>query len=343
MEDKIRTGIISATVNAPTYTNITFQPSLINFFYGKNGTGKSTLAKSFKDGHAKLTWSGDPFTEDRILIYNEDFIDKNVQSYGNIPGVFTISESDATARKQLDDLTIEKRQVDEEIRSKKAVADKAKIDQGTAYTAYIGKVWDASESYRSKYPLALTFLRDKKKFTAKMEEYTPFTADTDELEELYKTAYGKDQPSYSPYALLSTIALPSSTLPGKPIISTSDTDFAKFIRSLGNLDWVTQGHKQYHEKAGGLCPYCKQTLPADYEKSLSDCYDEQYNKEKRELSDFIIAYRNAITSMQSSAERNTHNPYPTPLLDDYRIKFDLLMEKAKSNMALLDRKTASLA
>jgi AAA15 family ATPase/GTPase len=55
---------------------------MINFFYGKNGTGKSTLAKAFKDGSAALTWEGDPYPESRILIYNEDFIVKNVQSYG---------------------------------------------------------------------------------------------------------------------------------------------------------------------------------------------------------------------------------------------------------------------
>ena len=93
--NKVRVNITNAVINAPTYAGVTFSPSMINFFYGKNGTGKSTLAKAFTDGSAALTWKGDPYPSERILIYNEDFIEKNVRSYGNIPGVFTISEVNA--------------------------------------------------------------------------------------------------------------------------------------------------------------------------------------------------------------------------------------------------------
>jgi predicted ATPase len=109
---KVRVNITGVKINAPTYTNVTFEPSLINFFYGKNGTGKSTLAKAFKDGSAALTWKGDPYPDDRILIYNEDFIIKNIQSYGNIPGVFTISEVNAEKKKQADEKAAEKAGID---------------------------------------------------------------------------------------------------------------------------------------------------------------------------------------------------------------------------------------
>ena len=97
--NKVRVNITNAVINAPTYAGVTFSPSMINFFYGKNGTGKSTLAKAFTDGSAALTWKGDPYPSERILIYNEDFIEKNVRSYGNIPGVFTISEVNAEKKK----------------------------------------------------------------------------------------------------------------------------------------------------------------------------------------------------------------------------------------------------
>ena len=32
---KVRVHITKTTVNAPTYSNVTFEPTLINFFYGK--------------------------------------------------------------------------------------------------------------------------------------------------------------------------------------------------------------------------------------------------------------------------------------------------------------------
>ena len=43
---KVRVHITKTTVNAPTYSNVTFEPTLINFFYGKNGTGKDRRSLS---------------------------------------------------------------------------------------------------------------------------------------------------------------------------------------------------------------------------------------------------------------------------------------------------------
>lgn len=161
---KVRVHITKTTVNAPTYSNVTFEPTLINFFYGKNGTGKSTLARSFKDGNAALTWDGQPFPEERVLVYNEDFIRKNVQSYGNIPGVFTISEVNAQKKKEADEKAIEKKSVDDTIvaRGKEAVAKQGELDK--LHGDYVEAIWGATKEFRDKFPLALAYLRDKKKF-----------------------------------------------------------------------------------------------------------------------------------------------------------------------------------
>ena len=102
MQNKVRVHITGVKVNAPTYTNVTFTPSLINFFYGKNGTGKSTLAKAFKDGSAVLTWNGAPFPDERILVYNEDFIAKNENDFsgGSSREVKVVAEEDLASLKE---------------------------------------------------------------------------------------------------------------------------------------------------------------------------------------------------------------------------------------------------
>ena len=176
---KVRVHITKTTVNAPTYSNVTFEPTLINFFYGKNGTGKSTLARSFKDGNAALTWDGQPFPEERVLVYNEDFIRKNVQSYGNIPGVFTISEVNAQKKKEADEKAIEKKSVDDTIvaRGKEAVAKQGELDK--LHGDYVEAIWGATKEFRDKFPLALAYLRDKKKFADKIQSMTPKAAKID--------------------------------------------------------------------------------------------------------------------------------------------------------------------
>jgi hypothetical protein len=35
-------------------------------------------------------------------LFNDDYIKRNIQQYGSMPGVFTITEEDAEAKKQID-------------------------------------------------------------------------------------------------------------------------------------------------------------------------------------------------------------------------------------------------
>ena len=365
MGKKIKVNITGMTINAPTYKNVSVTPTMINFFYGKNGTGKSTLAKAFKDGNAELEWDGQPYHESRVLVYNEDFITRNVQSYGNIPGVFTISEVNAQKKKEADEKAAEKKAVDEEIRSKRQEITAADQNHSSEETNYREAVWKLSAVFREKFPSALAYLRDKKKFVGKVEDTCPkrkksngayydeedmsFSSPADdepepisieEIQKLYDTVFSRDeQPSYSNYQLLGSIPIPSSPLLEKPIISQSNTDFAKFIRALGNLDWITSGHEKYH--TDGICPYCQRELPATFENDLAACYDKQYRGEIAELQKFVQSYKTAMNNIYVAASGNCKNPFPTNFKDTYKTKFDLFMEKAHANVAILDRKLST--
>ena len=338
MQNKVRVHITGVKVNAPTYTNITFTPSLINFFYGKNGTGKSTLAKAFKDGSAALTWDGAPFSNDRILVYNEDFIAKHVQSYGNIPGVFTISEVNAEKKKLADEKMAKKKAKDDTVKANEEKIKKIEEAQDTDNEAYLSEIWKMTEDFRRDYPSALMYLRDRKKFVGKLEETASAAGDLKEIKKLYDTVYGTTPPTYQDYKLISPTDLPSSPLLAKPIISSSDTEFAKFIRALGNLGWVTKGHEEYHEKAGGKCPYCQQVLPTTFAVDLASCYDEQYRADKVGVEAFYNQYRDALNAVAATVEANQRNPWVTALSSDYAAKYGLFLEKGKANMAELQKK-----
>ncbi len=343
MANKVRVHITGVEINAPTYKGVTFEPSMINFFFGGNGTGKSTLAKSFKDNSAKLTWDGDPFPDDRILVYNEDFIRKNVQSYGNIPGVFTISETNAEKKKLADQKSREKKALEDEIKTIEAKKRNLDREQCADDEAYLTDVWNKSVDIRKKYGASLSYLRDRKKFAGKIEEYKPIASDMSEVDKLYKTVWdSSNSRAYNEYKLLAT-SMPSSPLTRKPIISRSNTEFAKFIRALGNLDWVTSGHTKYHDKTGGKCPYCQQILPATFSDSLASCYDEQYTADKNSFSEFIAQYKAVLNGVYQTCTANMNNPWITPHDVDYKSKYELFQEKAKANMTLLHQKETNLS
>jgi wobble nucleotide-excising tRNase len=339
MQNKVRVHITGVKVNAPTYTNVTFTPSLINFFYGKNGTGKSTLAKAFKDGNALLTWDGDPFPDERILVYNEDFIAKNVQSYGNIPGVFTISEVNAVKKKEADDKAVEKAGVDAQAAAAHAAADKITEDHAKAEEAYITTIWDKTESTRKNYPSTQTgYTRDRKKFVKQLASTPMLVSTDDECASLYRTVFGKQQTRYSQYTHVHTDQITADPIMEQSIVSRANTDFALFIRTLGNMDWVTAGHKAYHGKTEGKCPYCQKALPEDFEEQLAACYDNQYKDDLAALRKFMDGYYKDMMLARQAAEANLQNPFPTKHLADYKKQAQLLLAAIQRNCDLLQKK-----
>lgn len=53
MNPKMKSAIEKITLNDATFSNEVIEPTYVNFFYGKNGAGKSTIARTFK---ASLIW-----------------------------------------------------------------------------------------------------------------------------------------------------------------------------------------------------------------------------------------------------------------------------------------------
>ena len=117
MENRIKTAIQKITLNDHTFSGVSFKPTLINFFFGNNGTGKSTLAKNIGVPAATDWVSGAASNDYELIMYNEEFIADNIQSYGNIPGVFTITQQNAEIKAEVDKKTAERRAIDAKIKS----------------------------------------------------------------------------------------------------------------------------------------------------------------------------------------------------------------------------------
>ena len=56
MNPKMKSAIEKITLNDATFSNEVIEPTYVNFFYGKNGAGKSTIARTFKANDEHLQW-----------------------------------------------------------------------------------------------------------------------------------------------------------------------------------------------------------------------------------------------------------------------------------------------
>ena len=351
--DKIKTCFERIELNTPIFPKVSFEPTLINFLYGKNGTGKTTISRCLKDGTAITAWNPDSDRDDvRLYVYDEDFIQDNVQSYGNIPGVFTITKQNAEAKRAVDDITKQiadiKSTTNDLVQQSKTISER----NNDAEKEYVNLLWENTKELRKnqyskvKYPGSMTNLASEmeavlqKEAGKETENIKP-----EEIDSLYKAAYMTDPDQGTQtlplYATLDLSSIPVSSLIEKRIVGLSDTPFADFVKKLGSLDWIGVGHKQFHDKAEGLCPYCRQKLPDDFEEQLTACYDEEYKKEIQALDSFISEYGQSVNILFKIMAQNLSIPFETELKKEYISKKELLLEKSRLNKAIFDEKKSA--
>ena len=85
--------------------------TFINFFYGNNGAGKSSIAHAI-DGDDGIEWADGKARDDYdVLVYNQNFINDNFENYGDLAGVLIFGEEDIEAKK-IAELTDQKKDKD---------------------------------------------------------------------------------------------------------------------------------------------------------------------------------------------------------------------------------------
>lgn len=339
MKEKVSALISKVTVNSPVFQNEVLFPTLINYFFGKNGTGKSTIAKLIGKQETTEWLPGVVHGDYELQVYNEEFIQENIQSYGNIPGVFTITKQNAAVKAEADKKAVELKTL-----SDKKIAIDRKITEyngqlESIFNTLVSALWEKSETVRKAYPATQAgFTKSRQKFVTELMKHKPGSVDEDSVRNLYALAYGKDGTTYEELKTVSASAIPSTPLLEKSIVSSSHTAFSDFLNALNATAWVTQGHTDFQHIAGKKCPYCQQDLPDNFEDDLASCFDEQYKKEMQQLRKFVDAYKAALNGIYSVLNENKKSGFTCDLLSVYSTTFELFMEKAKSNTGLLEKK-----
>ena len=120
MKPKMQSAIEKITLNDATFSEEIIEPTFVNFFYGKNGAGKSTIARTVKANGADIKWqAGKTAADYDVLVYDTDFVDANFANYDNLAGVFTVCETNIEVQKKLDDLADQKKQKSDEYKKAK--------------------------------------------------------------------------------------------------------------------------------------------------------------------------------------------------------------------------------
>ena len=345
MAKKMEAAIRQITLDRATFENTgtTIVPTYINFFFGRNGAGKSTLAEVIAADEGIVWRDGDSHARYDVLVYNQEFIDRNFGNYGDLPGVITIHEQNIEVQQQLDRKKKEKvgaeavgKQLKKDLEDKTAARD--------ATVAQFQKMcWSQTAQIREAFKEALKGkLKSQQFMDGVLATPAAVDHDFDELKSLYDIAFSLDSRPYHVFGKVDSAStygtLPGRDLLDKAIVSSSGSPFAKFIKALNATDWVRQGHDHYAAHTSGKCPYCQQTLPAGFEDEIAACFDAQYQQDIADLREFEAVYKRETSAILEKLTGNMQDVLPTVDLGEYKDKLALLESKININIQRIESK-----
>ena len=338
MQRKVPSAIENITLNRATFTDVPVADlTFVNFFYGNNGAGKSSIAHAIEEDDGVVWADGKSADDYDVLVYNQDFINENFVNYGDLKGVFIFGEEDIEAKKRIAELTEEKKKksdakvaAGEDYKQKTAGVD-------AALTQFQDACFSKTADIRKRFEKCMDGKKQKRNFAeAVLGEKTPKEHDLPELERLYGVAFDDTARAYAEFKKAGATtygSLPGKEMLDKVIVSSSDTPFARFLKALGSTasDWVRDGHTHFSGSAGGKCPYCQQKLPANFENELAATFDAQYQQDIRDLGQFQSTYGRETADIVRVLQTNTTDAMPSLDLRAYQEKLSLLESKFEVN------------
>lgn len=330
----------------------------INFIYGSNGSGKTTVSNFIsnptdnKYNNCSLRWiAGQPI---ETMVYNKEFKEKNFNSTNIIKGIFTLGNATAT-----DIQLINKKKEDLKVINDEGLKLKGSLEKlnGTDNTeGDIQKVENDFKEYCWKniykeyeyFKEAFAGSMQKQTFKDKLlNEFHNNKADElkiEELKEKSETIFGEvpqplDHINNIEYLEISQIE--DNAIWNEKIIGKSDVNIAKLIQRLNLNDWVNQGKGYIQDD--NVCPFCQQeTITTDFRLQLENYFDTTFIESIEKIKSFKQKYdllsENLINQLNQIeiAHKNIKN---TKLdIDKFSIYLKTLNSQINSNKEILNNK-----
>lgn len=307
----------------------------INFVYGLNGTGKSSLTRYLahrddpKYAQCSITPAIDPDKE-VILVYNQDYISDTFVDKDRQNGIFTLSKQNKKAYDAIQKATQKLAELDVQDKAIEEAQKKSDATLGTAESHAKDKLWELKTKYSGgdrvldyclegyKGSKASLFTKIKDTEIKPDEALRPIETLKQDLIQL-SSVEGKSYPLLSELPNL-PIKEEDIGLLKKVIVGNQESTISEVMDEFANAAWVRTGI-QYIDKDGHRCPFCHQeTITEDFLKELKNYFDESYEHDIQALQ----LLEQTLNDTQARIAPDTSfedNPVIAPLREKYLIAF----------------------
>lgn len=324
--------------------------SIHNFFYGSNGTGKTSISRLIAEDtsypQCHLSWNGGIKLD--TFVYNKDFIDNN---YSELKGVFTLGEENEsivydikTKRDEIDDLNSKITSNLSTLQGSDGNGGKKK-ELADVETKFEKKIWELKRNYDNDFKEAFSGLRnDKKAFKSRFLQESESNISelllVDDLKSKAKTIFRDDimeeQPIQEPnYSAL--IELESSSILEKVVVGSEHIDIADLIKRCGNSDWVQAG-TEYLKISQDVCPFCQQYLPDRFKEKIENYFDETYRNDMHAINNIFTMHESLSHSLKLKFTALVE--LKSSFIDQEKLLslIQLFEERVKNNALLIEKK-----
>jgi len=287
--------------------------SQLNYLFGSNGTGKTTVSRVIADESSfptcTVAWKGG--TKLEPMVYNRDFVDRNFHQPAELKGVFTLGEKQVdtlakitAAKAELGTLTTKIETLTQGLQG----VDGASGKRGELATLEAGlkdKCWAQKQKHDAKLQGAFEGYRNssekfKTKVLQELGSNTVSLLTQADLERKAESLFGPTPTADASIAAVDTttlIAHETDPILKKRVIGKQDVDIAAMIQKLGNSDWIREG-RAFHDLNDGACPFCQQSTTQAFAQSLNEYFDETFVTDSKAIDDIVTNYATDATRLQ---------------------------------------------
>lgn len=275
----------------------------VNFIYGENGSGKTTISNFIHDNldskfsSCSLTWQNSmPL---KVLVYNKDFRERNFGK-GKLNGVFTLGEATAVQIKVIEQKNEELKAIKANGSQKRETLEKQKAEKEKLENEFKEATWKKvykqnERAFKEAFTGSLQKESFKNKLLQKFESNTSQLQTFEILKVKAETIFGKKPQKIDPISQISfdrALEIEANDIWKKIIVGKADVDIAKLIQKLNINDWVNQGRNYIQDDT---CPFCQhKTITDDFKNQIENYFDETYLTEINTLKELKQEY-NTLT------------------------------------------------
>jgi len=335
----------------------------INLIYGLNGTGKTTISKYLQntDDGCFSECSIDGLSNEKILVYNQKFIDDNFYE-DTQKGIFSLKSENKEAKEKVENAVKKIKEVNSFLKNDELKTglqidlSKNQSDIEDLQNSAEEKTWEIKTKYSGGDRILEFCLEGKMgsktvlfNHISKLSKPKSKPSKTiDELKSEAEATQGSKARTYD-VNLISKVnydfwKIEKNQIFKEIIIGNKTSQVAGLIDKLNNSDWVKQG-KDYLKKPQGkaeTCPFCQQkTITSHIYQEIQDYFDETYQNKITELSNLDQEYWKEYQSAKKLETELLKIDFIKNKETEFKLLFKNFIDKVSSNWSKISSKLKS--